>query len=145
MPFEPKVLGRTDLRMGRMGVAASYGVPAAAVERAFECAQPRPGEAPGTCCIFGTTPRIPGPSAISSCTCPRGTVPVPTASDCYRFVLTRSEVDVCMSGPANSEQMDAAIDALRLGPMTEEDCNGCGAWGSLPSCAPVGYRCAGGF
>jgi aryl-alcohol dehydrogenase-like predicted oxidoreductase len=29
-------LGRTGLRVGRLGVAASYGVPAAAVERAFE-------------------------------------------------------------------------------------------------------------
>lgn len=37
MPFEPKVLGRTGLRAGRVGVAASYGVPAVAVERAFEC------------------------------------------------------------------------------------------------------------
>src|SRR5438876_7673829 len=29
-------LGRTGLRVGRLGMAASYGVPAAAVERAFE-------------------------------------------------------------------------------------------------------------
>src|SRR5437868_15511390 len=34
--FERAVLGRTGLRAGRLGVAASYGVPAAAVERAFE-------------------------------------------------------------------------------------------------------------
>jgi predicted aldo/keto reductase-like oxidoreductase len=43
----------------------------------------------------------------------------PTAADCYRFVLARPEVDVCMTGPANSEQMDDALEALRLGPMTE--------------------------
>ena len=36
MPFEPRILGRTGLQVGRMGIAASYGVPAAAVERAFE-------------------------------------------------------------------------------------------------------------
>ena len=36
MGFEPRVLGRTGLLAGRLGVAASYGVPAAAVERAFE-------------------------------------------------------------------------------------------------------------
>jgi aryl-alcohol dehydrogenase-like predicted oxidoreductase len=30
------VLGRTGLEVGRLGVAASYGVPAAAIERAFE-------------------------------------------------------------------------------------------------------------
>jgi aryl-alcohol dehydrogenase-like predicted oxidoreductase len=36
MPFTPRALGRTGLQVGRMGVAASYGVPAAAVEHAFE-------------------------------------------------------------------------------------------------------------
>ncbi|HUJ22821.1 MAG TPA: aldo/keto reductase [Bryobacteraceae bacterium] len=46
---------------------------------------------------------------------------VPTATDCYRFVLTRPEVDVCMTGPANSEQMDGALKALRAGPMQEEE------------------------
>jgi len=45
----------------------------------------------------------------------------PTAADCYRFVLSRPEVDVCMSGPANSRQMDEALEALRLGPMTEAE------------------------
>jgi aryl-alcohol dehydrogenase-like predicted oxidoreductase len=46
---------------------------------------------------------------------------IPTATDCYRFVLTRPEVDVCMSGPANSRQMDEALEALQLGPMTEAE------------------------
>ena len=43
----------------------------------------------------------------------------PTATDCYRYVLSRPEVDVCLSGPANPAQMEAALDALRRGPMTE--------------------------
>src|SRR5882724_2079805 len=34
--MEQRTLGRTGLRVGPMGMAASYGVPAAAVERAFE-------------------------------------------------------------------------------------------------------------
>jgi aryl-alcohol dehydrogenase-like predicted oxidoreductase len=46
---------------------------------------------------------------------------VPTGADCYRFVLTRPEVDVCIAGPANAEQMDQAMEALRLGPMTEDE------------------------
>ena len=46
---------------------------------------------------------------------------VPSGTDCYRFVLTRPEVDVCMTGPANGTQMDQALEALRLGPMTEEE------------------------
>jgi aryl-alcohol dehydrogenase-like predicted oxidoreductase len=51
---------------------------------------------------------------------PRGEK-IPTAADCYRFVLTRPEVDVCMTGPTTAEHMDQALQALRLGPMTEEE------------------------
>jgi hypothetical protein len=45
----------------------------------------------------------------------------PSSTDCYRFVLTRPEVNVCMTGPADAAQMDRALDALRLGPMTEDE------------------------
>src|SRR4051794_21100299 len=34
--FERTILGRTGTGVGRLGVSAGYGVPAAAVERAFE-------------------------------------------------------------------------------------------------------------
>ena len=34
--METRILGRTGLSVGRLGMAASYGVPAVAVERAFE-------------------------------------------------------------------------------------------------------------
>src|ERR1700690_878039 len=34
--MEIRTLGRTGLQVGRLGMAASFGVPAAAVERAFE-------------------------------------------------------------------------------------------------------------
>jgi aryl-alcohol dehydrogenase-like predicted oxidoreductase len=46
---------------------------------------------------------------------------VPTATDCYRYVLSRPEVDVCMTGPSNAARMDEAFEALRSGPMTEEE------------------------
>jgi aryl-alcohol dehydrogenase-like predicted oxidoreductase len=46
---------------------------------------------------------------------------VPTASDCYRFVLSNSAIDVCMSGPANEEQAGEALRAIELGPMNEEE------------------------
>ncbi|MGA2770880.1 MAG: aldo/keto reductase [Bryobacteraceae bacterium] len=36
LSFERATLGRTGLQVGRLGISASYGVPAAAVERAFE-------------------------------------------------------------------------------------------------------------
>ncbi len=45
----------------------------------------------------------------------------PTAADCYRFVLTQPAVNVCMTGPANMPQLDEALEALRRGPMGEEE------------------------
>jgi aryl-alcohol dehydrogenase-like predicted oxidoreductase len=45
----------------------------------------------------------------------------PTATDCYRYVLTRPEVDVCLTGPANAAQMEEALEALRLGPMSQDE------------------------
>jgi aryl-alcohol dehydrogenase-like predicted oxidoreductase len=48
-------------------------------------------------------------------------LPRPTAVDCYRFVLTRPEVDVCMTGPSTAEHMEQALEALRRGPMTEDE------------------------
>ena len=46
---------------------------------------------------------------------------VPTATDCYRYVLSRPEVDICLAGPGNGAQMNAALDALTRGPMSEEE------------------------
>src|SRR5512143_468288 len=34
--FGPRTLGRTGLTVGALGISASYGVPASAVERAFD-------------------------------------------------------------------------------------------------------------
>jgi aryl-alcohol dehydrogenase-like predicted oxidoreductase len=45
----------------------------------------------------------------------------PTASDCYRFVLTQPAVNVCLSGPANAAQVREALDALQRGPMCAEE------------------------
>jgi aryl-alcohol dehydrogenase-like predicted oxidoreductase len=46
---------------------------------------------------------------------------VPTATDCYRYVLSRPEVDVCMTGPSDAARMEEAFEALQRGPMTEEE------------------------
>jgi len=46
---------------------------------------------------------------------------IPTATDCYRYVLTRPEVDVCLTGSASAAQMDEALEALNRGPMTEKE------------------------
>ncbi len=55
---------------------------------------------------------------------PRNTptgVRTPTAVDCYRFVLSNTDVDVCLTGPATAEQMEANLKALELGPLSEEE------------------------
>lgn len=46
---------------------------------------------------------------------------VPTATDCYRFVMSRPEVDVCLSGPGSAAHMDEALRALELGPMNPDE------------------------
>ena len=46
---------------------------------------------------------------------------VPTAGDCYRFVLEQPDVDVCMTGPSTAEHVEQALEALRRGPMTADE------------------------
>jgi aryl-alcohol dehydrogenase-like predicted oxidoreductase len=46
---------------------------------------------------------------------------VPTAGDCYRFVLARPEIDVCLTGPSQAGHVEEAIAALERGPMAEEE------------------------
>ncbi len=50
-----------------------------------------------------------------------GNLGIPTAGDCYRFALSQAGVDVCLTGPANEEQMRHAIEAVRKGPMTPDE------------------------
>ena len=45
----------------------------------------------------------------------------PTATDCYRFVLTNPSIDLCMSGPSDMEQVRQAVQAIELGPMSGEE------------------------
>ena len=45
----------------------------------------------------------------------------PNGSDCIRFSLSDSRVDVAMSGPDNEEHMKQALAALELGPMNDEE------------------------
>jgi aryl-alcohol dehydrogenase-like predicted oxidoreductase len=46
---------------------------------------------------------------------------VPRASDCYRFVLSQPQIDVCLAGPANVKQMKEGLSALERGPLSEEE------------------------
>jgi aryl-alcohol dehydrogenase-like predicted oxidoreductase len=45
----------------------------------------------------------------------------PTATDCYRFVLSNPAVDVCMTGPANQAQAAEALRAMEIGPMSADE------------------------
>ena len=51
---------------------------------------------------------------------PPGETP-PLARDCYRFALSHAAVSLVLSGPANREQMQAAISALDAGPLTPDE------------------------
>ncbi|MBZ5498409.1 MAG: hypothetical protein LAP85_18580 [Acidobacteriia bacterium] len=46
---------------------------------------------------------------------------LPCASDCYRFVLSQPQVDVCLAGPGNFAQMREGLAALDRGSMSEEE------------------------
>ena len=46
---------------------------------------------------------------------------VPTAGDCYRFCLSNSHVDVCLTGPASTAQLDENLAALERGPLTPDE------------------------
>jgi aryl-alcohol dehydrogenase-like predicted oxidoreductase len=47
--------------------------------------------------------------------------PIPTAGMCYRFVLSNPSVHVCLTAPSNMRQLEENIDALRQGPLSEEE------------------------
>jgi aryl-alcohol dehydrogenase-like predicted oxidoreductase len=46
---------------------------------------------------------------------------VPTATDCYRFVLSNPAVSLCMSGPKTAEHVKDVIAAIKGGPMSEQE------------------------
>jgi aryl-alcohol dehydrogenase-like predicted oxidoreductase len=46
---------------------------------------------------------------------------VPTAGDCYRFVLSNPEVDLVLCGPATAAQMDHALEAFHKGPLDADE------------------------
>ena len=46
---------------------------------------------------------------------------VPTAAECYRFVLSHPAVDVCMTGPKTVDQMRQNLKILDQGPMSEDE------------------------
>lgn len=46
---------------------------------------------------------------------------VPSARDCYRFVLSNPDVDICMMGAKNMAQMIENLKVLEMNPMDEDE------------------------
>ena len=46
---------------------------------------------------------------------------VPTAGECYRFVLSNPHVHVCLTAPRNAKQFEENLAAVRAGPLSEAD------------------------
>ena len=46
---------------------------------------------------------------------------VPTAGECYRFVLSNPNVHVCLTAPSNIKHLEENIAALEDGPLSAED------------------------
>jgi aryl-alcohol dehydrogenase-like predicted oxidoreductase len=47
--------------------------------------------------------------------------PQPTAGDCYRFVLSNPNVDVCLTAPTNRNQLEDNLKAVAKGPLAEDE------------------------
>jgi aryl-alcohol dehydrogenase-like predicted oxidoreductase len=47
--------------------------------------------------------------------------PIPTADQCYRFVLSNPHVDVCLTAPANARQLEENLAGLSKGPLTPDE------------------------
>jgi aryl-alcohol dehydrogenase-like predicted oxidoreductase len=59
-------------------------------------------------------------SLLKPANMPPGLSP-PSAADCYRFVLAHPKVHVAVCGPNSMEQLKEDLEALELGPMSEEE------------------------
>jgi aryl-alcohol dehydrogenase-like predicted oxidoreductase len=46
---------------------------------------------------------------------------IPTAGECYRWVLSNPNVHVCLTAPSNAKQFEANVAALSDGPLSPED------------------------
>jgi aryl-alcohol dehydrogenase-like predicted oxidoreductase len=51
---------------------------------------------------------------------PPGEQPL-TAADCYRFSLSNPRVDLCMMGPKTAEELEGGLEALQLGPLSDDE------------------------
>ena len=46
---------------------------------------------------------------------------IPTAGECYRFVLSNPHIHVCLTAPSNIKQMDKNLADIKKGPLSDDD------------------------
>ena len=46
---------------------------------------------------------------------------IPTAAECYRFVLSNPNVHVCLTAPRSAKELEENLAAVRQGPLGEDD------------------------
>ncbi|MCC7541478.1 MAG: hypothetical protein IT379_34995 [Deltaproteobacteria bacterium] len=101
-----------DPAFGGIMVRYSAAHPGAEKEVYPHLRDPRPGVLAFTATRWGTLPS------------PRYTPPgerTPSATDCYRFVLSCPDVDVSLCGPRDGAELDGAMLALDRGRMDDEE------------------------
>ncbi|HVN75617.1 MAG TPA: hypothetical protein VMT19_04815 [Thermoanaerobaculaceae bacterium] len=74
------------------------------------------GDRPGTVAYTATR----WGSLLSPRRMPTGEAPL-RGRDCYRFVLSNPDLDVCMTGPKDDAEMNEALAALDEGPLSPEE------------------------
>jgi hypothetical protein len=112
LSFDRATLGSTGLEVGRLGISASYGVPTAAVERAFE---------QGVNYIYWGSRRTEQfAQALRNLAGQRDRMVLLIQSYCWT-PRARRNVDVCLTGRSTAQHVDEALEGLRRGPMTAED------------------------
>lgn len=97
-------------RVFRLGLAGNYGIDEAGIEWALSDTERRSVTAYTATRWRKLLKR------------PRGwDGKVPTAGDCYRFCLAEPKVSVVLTGPKNRTQLEANLDAVRTGPMPDDE------------------------
>jgi aryl-alcohol dehydrogenase-like predicted oxidoreductase len=61
--------------------------------------------------------------------------PIPTAGQCYRFVLSNPRVDVCLTAPRSEKQLLENLAAARQGPLPEDEMQFMREYGDAVHCA----------
>ncbi len=74
------------------------------------------GKRPGTIVFTATSWRKP----LKAGNMPPGEEPL-TAADCYRFVLSNPDVDICITGPSSAQHMDENLAVLDAGPLSDKE------------------------